>query len=651
MKPPDLPVTLAVLLLALPATSPAVLPTAAGADAAPLDLALAADDMLATGNEWLALPEIRASDGALQSFNVLSMRDRGLLQVAGDAGKAALSPTFAVNGKPAALGAWHWSLQGYWIPTARQRAQDIDYSLTWCAPPGQRAAFLRLAATNQGHAPAQVTLGLRASFGSLSRVTYLPVPLHGELRVGPAPWVAPGEAFSYVTDDTRFAWALVHPGAEAQVHEPPLAATPGADATRTLVLAPGERGEALFVLAAGVEEFSAAHNARALRERLDREGADAVIAQATEWALARTRSTGDKALDVLMNRNFLFTALYAWGRTIDTEQLVGVTSRSPRYYVSAAYWDRDAMLWSFPALLDIDHELAREALGYALGPQLRNAGTHSRFIDGVVLEDGFQLDQAAAPVLALGSYFKATGDSAFVAAQRDAIDVLERRLIGRFDAATGLYSSLQDAQDEYQRAPFITGDNVLVWRAFGELANLHEALHERPAAAAMRTRAASLRAAILAHMVNPAAPGASGPVFASATDGAAFVQTEIPPGSLMRLPALGFIDERDPLFQRTYEWLHSGNYRYSYSDRPYGLPGSYRLEFTPVWMIADELQLRRSHERALAILQASPWDAGIISEGIDPDTARVDHSGRAFATAAGYVAHALCASSCLPPKH
>ena len=662
MKSPALPASFAVLLLALPPASPAAgsaaLPVSASraAATAPLELALAADDVLATGNEWLALPEIRASDGALLTFNVLSMRERGLLQVAGDAGRPALAPTFTLNGKPAALGAWHWSLQGYWIPSARQQAQGIDYTLSWCAPPGQRAAFLRLTATNRGQAPARVTLGLRASFGSLARVTYLPVPLRGSLRVGPAPWVAPGEAFSYVTDDTRFAWALVHPGAEALLHDAPLATAPGADATRALVLAPGEHGEALFVLAAGVEEFSAAHNARALRERLDREGAEAVIAQAMEWALARTRSTGDAALDALMNRNFLFTALYAWGRTIDTEQLVGVTSRSPRYYVSAAYWDRDAMLWSFPALLDIDRELAREALGYALGIQLRNAGTHSRFIDGVVLEDGFQLDEAAAPVLALGSYFKATGDSAFLAAHRDAIDVLERRLIGRFDAATGLYSSLQDAQDEYQRAPFITGDNVLVWRAFGDLASLHEALHERAAAAAMRARAASLRAAILARMVNPAAPGASGPVFASATDGGAgtapdgarFVQTEIPPGSLMRLPALGFIDERDRLFQRTYDWLHSANYQYSYADRPYGLPGSYRLEFTPTWMIADELLLRRSHDRALAILRASPWDAGIISEGIDPDTARVDHSGRAFATAAGYVAHALCASACLP---
>jgi hypothetical protein len=78
------------------------------------------------------------------------------------------------------------------------------------------------------------------------------------------------------------------------------------------------------------------------------------------------------------------------------------------------------------------------------------------------------------------------------------------------------------------------------------------------------------------------------------------------------------------------------------------LPGSYRLPFTTSWTIADELMLKRSHDKAAEILLASPWDAGIISEGIDPDTAVPDKPGRAFATAAGYVAHAICASACAP---
>ena len=58
--------------------------------------------------------------------------------------------------------------------------------------------------------------------------------------------------------------------------------------------------------------------------------------------------------------------------------------------------------------------------------------------------------------------------------------------------------------------------------------------------------------------------------------------------------------------------------------------------------------LKRSHEKAEQILKASPWDAGIITEGIDPETALADKPGRAFATAAGYVAHAICATACLP---
>lgn len=40
-------------------------------------------DVLATANEWIALPDIHVSDGSIESFNVLSMRDRGLLEVRG----------------------------------------------------------------------------------------------------------------------------------------------------------------------------------------------------------------------------------------------------------------------------------------------------------------------------------------------------------------------------------------------------------------------------------------------------------------------------------------------------------------------------------------------------------------------------------------
>ena len=605
-----------------------------------------ASDAIPTGNEWIALPTIRAADGALVNFNALSMRDRGLLQVSGDRGAPALLPFFEVNGKPVTFGKFDWDLIEYWIPAGHAQANGVEATITYCAPPGARAAFLRLTLTNRGAAPAKAALGVQASWGALERVTYLPVVLRGERTVTAAPWVNDAEVFSYIVEDTKFAWSLIHPGSTAHVDVPPQTTSPLLTTRREAELAPGASVEALFVLGVGLEEFSGPHNAKALREELDRLGADALIARTAQWCHQRTRTTGRADLDLLMNRNFLFTANYAWGRTIDTEQFVGVTSRSPRYYVSAAYWDRDAMLWSFPGLLDSDPALAKEALGYALGIQLRNTGTHSRFIDGVVLEDGFQLDEAVAPLIAAGNYLRRTGDVDFLRAHRAALLEVRDRVLGRFDPATGLYSSLQDAQDEFQKLPFITLDNVLVWRAFQDMAEVFDRLQEPKEAAALRQRATELRKAILTHCVVDSIPGAGGTVFASATDGKVAILTEIPPGSLMRLPQLGFVTEDDPVFARTYDWLHSQNHKWAFSEHAYGLPGSYRLPITACWSVADHLQLKRGRERALKILLDASWDDGIISEGLDPDTAKMDRPGGAFATAAGYVADAICQAYC-----
>ncbi len=607
---------------------------------------LGADDVLPTGNEWIALPEIRAVDGAIASFNVLSMRDRGLLEVRGESATPVLLPYFTVNGKPLPFHNPSWELIEYWIPVGHIVADGMEATITYCAPPGSRAAFVHLSLTNRRSEPVPVTLGMRASWGILNRVTYLPVALRGERTIGPAPWVDSGHVFSFVTHDTQFAWSLIHEDAPAAASVPPLSVSPTLDAQKAVILAPGESAEANFVLGAGLEEFSAAHNAKALRELINRHGAAAIIDQAADWCRQRTRTTGQADLDVLMNRNFLFTALYAWGKTIDGETLVGVTSRSPRYYVSAAYWDRDAMLWSFPGLLDVDPSLAREALEYALSTQLRNTGTHSRFIDGVVLEDGFQLDESVAPILALADYIKRTNDEAFLTEHLRALLLLRDRLLGRFDRASGFYTTLQDSQDEYQKRPFLTYDNVLAWRALLDVADLLGRVKDTAGARDMTQRATALHATIMANSVADHAPGASGSIFVCATDGHDPLFADVPPGSLLRLPALGFISEDDPLFVRTYDWLHSKNFPYSYSDRPYGLPGSYRLPITTSWSVADHMALARGRAVGLRVLKASQWDGGIITEGLSPDSAVLDNAGRAFATAAGYVAHAICQNFC-----
>jgi hypothetical protein len=609
-------------------------------------LALRSTDVIPTGNEWISLPDIRANDGAVGSFNVLSMRDRGLLEVKGDQGKPVLTPYFKVGEKALDVHNLKWELIEYWTPVGRETVDGLEVSLTYCAPPGSRAAFVRMTVANRRAEAVPATLGLKASWGALSRTTYTPTDLKGERTIIPAPWAKSATVFPFITHDTHFAWALSYHDSEVRQLGPPMDGAPGLDATRTAVIEPGQTLETHYVIGVGIEEYSASQSLAALEETIDRVGMDSLIADTAAWCRARTKTTGHADLDLLMNRNYLFTRLYAWGRTLDTEQLVGVTSRSSRYYVSAAYWDRDAMLWSFPSLLDIDPAFAREALQYAFTTQLRNTGLHSRFIDGTLLEDGLELDEVVAPVIALSAYTKRTGDHALAEGFAPALAQIRALLETRYIAETGLYTTLQDAQDEYRKQQFNTYDNVLVWKALLEMAEFSSASKDAKSAEGLRHRADSLHKAILDRCAVDGAPGATGPILVSATDGKSPIFADVPPGSFLRIPALEFLGETDPLFVRTYDWIHSKNYPYSNFDKAYGLPGSYRVPFTTPWAIADHLSLKRGHEKALKVLLASPWDGGIITEGVDPITAEMDYAGRGFATAAGYVAHAICQDMC-----
>jgi hypothetical protein len=628
------------LLLAMMA-----LATACPAAAAPPDrvtaLTLAADDVIPTGNDWIALPSIRAGDAALMEFNVISMRYRGLIEFAGAAGQPLMKPFLSVGGIKKPLANLRWTLGDYWLPTGTTEADGVRTRISYVAPPDSRAAIIRFQVTNLGTAPVKVAPGMDVNWARTNRVTYSPEALTGARTMSPTPIDTDMEVFNYRTDDTRFAWGFAYVGSQGVLHDAD--GNPGVTAQHEAILAPGETLDMHFLIGVGLEEYSAAYAMRVLNKRIDRYGIDGVIDQAAAEARRHTRTTGRAELDRVMNRNLLFTTYYAWGRALDTEQFVGMTSRSNRYYVSAAYWDRDALLWSFPALLDTDLARAREALGYVFGTQARNIGIHSRFIDGTVLEDGFELDELVAPVVALKSYVDATGDRSLVGRYAPELGMIERRLMALRDPATGLYETFQDAEDEYVQKPFSVYDNVLTWKALNDLA----ALQNRNE---LRARAVALRAAILKYGVRSGADGAGGPIFAATVSATAGDFMDVPPGSILKLPYLGFISQDDPLFVRTYDWLHSAHYQYSYSDQPWGLPGSYRLPFTTSWSVADHLRLKAGQKRALKVLTESPWDGGIITEGVKADTGIADQQGRAFATAAGYIGHTICEQFCIDRK-
>ena len=314
-----------------------------------------------------------------------------------------------------------------------------------------------------------------------------------------------------------------------------------------------------------------------------------------------------------------------------------MTSRSPRYYVSAAYWDRDSLLWAFPAILTVDAAYAREILTYVFTRQARNFGVHSRFIDGTMLEPGFELDELCAPVIALDRYVEKTGDTAFAARPfvRDGLEEILRRMEAKKHPSVPMYETFLQPTDDMHNHIYLTYDNALVCyalRALAELLNRSELAEE-----AERTRRA-----VYEHCVKEQN---GRPFFAWSVDlNGHFDIYDEPPGSLLLLPFYGFCEESDPIWQTTAAMIRDESYPLSFAGHPIAEIGCKHAPHPWILSICNSL-LSGHADSALLHLSRTPLDNGVACESVNEDTGLCE-TGEAFATCAGFLSYALYCACC-----
>ena len=400
------------------------------------------------------------------------------------------------------------------------------------------------------------------------------------------------------------------------------------DIGKTATLAPGEQATLDIFFGVGYESVAAATSAKELL----RQGFDTLLSRTEAWLGAREKRVDDPALSTLLNTNLFFAYFYASGRTVDTEELCLMTSRSPRYYVSAAYWVRDSLLWAFPAILATDAAYAREILTYVFTRQARNFGVHSRYIDGTVLEPGFELDELCAPVVALTRYTEATGDVAFAAEPyvQTALNHVLRTLRSKKHPSVALYETFLQPTDDLRRYPYLTYDNALVCftlRALATLLNQPELLNE----------AQAVREAVTAHCVK-VREGKRFFAWSVDLSGGYDIYDE-PPGSLQLLPMYGFCEATDEVWQNTVAIIRDRSYDLSFADAPIAEIGCKHAPHP--WVLAICNSLLSGHaETALAHLRLTRMDNGVACESVNEHTGACE-TGEAFATCAGFLAYSL----------
>lgn len=587
-----------------------------------------------TGNEQISIPTL-FTDGRIENINFISMRHRGLIEIDGDSDQnPLLRPVLRVNGE-SFTGIWKWQREAYWLPRFQVEMENLIWTGEICAPVGERGFYYLLQVKNNGNQNATLELGME---GCWSRTLHT---INESKVVKATPKVFESEwnhsiVFELVGETSLFALA---PMADQELDTKKWQQNVNGEITfqlgKNIELGPGEETSLCFFWGVGLEEVGAATSAKEML----RKGWQKEKRTTLDWLNERIQTTGDPRLDEVMNLNLFFNFFFATGKSMDTEEDVLVTSRSPRYYVSAAYWDRDSLLWSLPSILVTDAKRARSMLDYVFTTQRRNIGIHSRYIDGTVLEPGFELDELCAPIIALDLYLNHTGDWSYVQEPhvKKGINQIAENLETHRHPEHELYDTFLQPTDDPIVYPYLTYNNVLVWKVYRILFRLAQQENRVSEAHYFDERAEKLKQAIEKHMV---VDQREGKIFAWSIDlkGNHNVYDE-PPGSLQLLPYYGFCSHEDPIYSNTVKAIRSPEYHYAFSGCEFEELGCAHADHPWVLSIANSFLSGREEQAKDIILRAS-MDGGIACESIDEHTG-VSRTGEHFATCAGFLAYAI----------
>ncbi len=583
-----------------------------------------------TGNEYISLPEIDSA-GAIRNLNVLHLGHRGLLEFCGSKTAPLIAPFLTINDSAADMGSLlSWDYRLDWIPSfSMAAAEGVAMEGEIFAPPGFKGFCYRLKLSNKSGIKIRAGVGWRGCWKSFNYIVFNRREVGGRHDITYDRWTG-----SLVLE------AAAGPPLAALA----LAAEPDAGwhfdqeegsymASHEIELKPGATCEVKLYVAANLEGDGAGTTAVDLR----RHGAAALKELTGKWLESRRVEHDSENLGSLLNRNLFFSYFFAAARSLDSEELVPVTSRSPRYYVSAAFWSRDTLLWSFPAVMMADRDTARELLLTVFRRHIGNAGDHAHYINGSVLYPGFELDQLAAYFLALEHYLGQGGDSTVLDEEeiQKGLYILTDRAFEKFDPESGLYSTFLDPSDDPVHFPYLTYNNALLQCAFNFLARLqNEDRWQHKSDFAILAR--ELQQAVYENCM---VKGPFGMMFAWAVDGRGkFSLYDNPPGSLQLLVHYGFCSISDTVFNNTVRWIRSSNNRHFHQGCSFEEAGSAHAE-NP-WPLAACNDLLACNAGAVDFLSRAEMDSGFFCETVNPDTGKVS-TGAAFASGAGFLAYAL----------
>ena len=279
-----------------------------------------------TGNEYISLPEIDLHTAGLKSLNLLHMGAVGLLEFQGSPKSPLITPFLIRQGRREDLqGKLAWSYRQHWIPSFTYLAPGLTLKGEIFCPPGHRGGVYQLTVKNTGTEPRNLEMGFDVHWQHFNHIIFNRRPVEGQHHASPNEWTH--SLILEARAGLPLASLAVGLGDQAPWrHEPAATSTALALAQSSVkvCLAAGASATIPLYMAVNIEGDGAGTTIVDLR----RHGHAALQEETLTWLKEHTLKT--EKFEALTNRNLFFTYFFAAGRTVDTDQWVPVTSRSPR---------------------------------------------------------------------------------------------------------------------------------------------------------------------------------------------------------------------------------------------------------------------------------------------------------------------------------
>jgi hypothetical protein len=566
-----------------------------------------------TGNHWLTLPCLHPADGSLHAVSAISHDLRGAIDFAGapgfvDAeGAPLLRWRITVDGEPVELSgsrmAWQRVLD--WLPTFNTTLGDLTIRGTAFAPCGRRADFpgfvYALSLENRGSGSLAIECRAEGVLGLRQHRVRTPRPFTdastAEVRA---------DVITLSGSDPRSPFALALAGESGVITD---VFVDGESAewslSRSAVLAPGERVEVAVYAAMALERDGATAAVDRMRGRGWR-----ALADDTHAAIgALQQSTGNAAVDRLVNRHLVFAYFCAAARAIDDARWYLMRTRVPWHSEGITLRDWDALMWTVPAVQLADPELGRELLvrtcelhGYAPGRGVN-------YIDGTPFDLAFCSAAAAAYPAAVDAYIAQTGDDRIVedAPIAEALYAAHDDIAASRHPSMPLYATDATPSGADAELPYTLHGNALIAHA---LDILKQTLDEKSAEKVEEPD--GVRAAILRHFT---AGDAARATLVTATDleGTTSLRDD-PVGSVLWIPQYRVLSRDDSLYRRTVRRVEESDAPIHLAERVAHLVGP-------------------DAATVLEWLRRAPLDGGFAAEIVTEDGAPLGNGGDAALSA------------------